>query len=126
MGHHVEVTVRAIRGATQVKANTAEAIQDSTAALVQAVLSRNDLVSDDLISVWFTATPDLDADFPAHGARQVGLTDVPLLCCTEIPVPGALPMVVRLMAHIETERPRSELVHVYMDGAEVLRRDLVQ
>lgn len=116
--------VRAVRGATQVPANDREAIIAGTAELVRAVLDRNRLSDDDLISVVFTATPDLDAEFPAYAARAIGITDVPLLCATEIAVPGAMPRVIRLLAHVETDRTRHELRHVYLHGAAALRTDL--
>jgi chorismate mutase len=120
------VAVRAIRGATQVEANDRDAILTGSAELVLAVLERNQLVPDDLISAIFTVTPDLTADFPAYAARKAGLTDVPLLCATEIPVPGAMPRVVRMLAHVETPKQRLELRHVYLRGAAGLRTDLPQ
>ena len=118
--------VRAVRGAIQVDANDRDAILESTAELVTAVMSRNDLTTDDVISVLFTATPDLTAEFPALAARKIGFHAVPLTCATEIAVPGAMPRVVRLMAHVETERSRSELHHVYLRGAAALRLDIAQ
>jgi chorismate mutase len=93
---------------------------------VSAVLKRNELTSDDVISILFTATPVLTAEFPAYAARLLGMTDVPLLCATEIAVPGAMPRVVRLLAHVETPRTRSQLRHPYLRGAAALRRDLPQ
>ncbi len=120
------MTVRAIRGAIQVEANDRDAILVSTAELVTAVMSRNDLSTDDVISVLFTATPDLNAEFPALAARKIGFHEVPLMCATEIAVPGAMPRVVRLMAHVETDRSRSELQHVYLRGAAALRLDIAQ
>jgi chorismate mutase len=122
----VTVAVRAVRGAIQVGADTREEILGGSAELVTAMLERNALTADDIISIVFTATPDLTADFPAYAARQLGLTDVPLLCTTEIAVPGALPHTVRLLAHVETERTRAELRHPYLRGAAALRRDLPQ
>lgn len=118
------MSVRAIRGAIQVAGDDREAILDGTRELVLEVLRRNELTSDDIISVIFTATPDLTADFPAYAARTLGFDDVPLLCATEIAVPGALPRVVRLLAHVETDRPRAALHHAYLRGAAALRRDL--
>jgi chorismate mutase len=91
---------------------------------VGAVLERNGLTTDNLISVVFTATPDLTAEFPAYGARKAGIVGVPLLCAQEIPVPGAMPRVIRLLAHVETERPRADVRHVYLRGAAALRTDL--
>jgi chorismate mutase len=90
------------------------------------VMSRNDLTTDDVISVLFTTTPDLTAEFPALAARKIGFHDVPLICAAEIAVPGAMPRVVRLMAHIETDRARSAIQHVYLRGAAALRLDIAQ
>ncbi|SHK49452.1 chorismate mutase [Pseudonocardia thermophila] len=120
------MTVRAIRGAIQVDADTREDILAGAAELVTAVLERNDLTSDDIISILFTATPDLTAEFPAYAARLLGLTDVPLMCACEIAVPGAMPRVLRLLAHVDTPRPRAEIRHVYLRGAAALRTDLPQ
>lgn len=118
------MAVRAVRGATQVDADDRDAIIEATAELVRAVLDRNELGSEDLVSVVFTATPDLTAEFPAYAARAIGITDVPFLCATEIDVPGAMPRVVRLLAHVETDRSRHDLRHVYLRGAAALRTDL--
>jgi chorismate mutase len=120
------LTVRAIRGAIQLDGVDREDILEGTAELVNAVMSRNDLTPDDVISVLFTVTPDLTAEFPALAARKTGFHAVPLMCATEIPVPGAMPRVVRLMAHVETDRPRSEIQHVYLRGAAALRLDIAQ
>jgi chorismate mutase len=120
------MAVRAVRGATQVEADQREQVLEATTELLTEVLRRNALSSEDLISVVFTATPDLHSEFPAYAARQMGITDVPLLCAAEIDVPGAMPRVLRLLAHVETERPRAELRHVYLRGAAALRTDLPQ
>ena len=120
------MAVRALRGAIQVSENDRQTILDGAGTLVRVVLERNDLGSEDIISIVFTATPDLTAEFPAYAARQLGLTDVPLLCATEIAVPGAMPRVLRLLAHVSTELARSDLRHVYLDGAAALRTDLPQ
>ncbi|MCW2538562.1 MAG: chorismate mutase [Frankiales bacterium] len=118
--------VRAIRGAIQVAENTKDEVLDGASELVTEVMRRNGVVADDLISILFTATPDLTADFPAYAARQLGLTDVPLMCACEIAVPGAMPRILRLLAHVEYDRPRSEIRHVYLRGAAALRTDLPQ
>ncbi|MCK2218060.1 chorismate mutase [Actinomadura sp. ATCC 31491] len=118
--------VRAVRGAIQVDANDRDSIVEATTELVSTLMERNRLTTDDVISVLFTATPDLTAEFPALAARKLGFHEVPLICCTEIDVPGALPRVVRLMAHIETDRPRAEIHHVYLRGAVALRQDIAQ
>jgi chorismate mutase len=120
------VAVRAIRGATQVDADERELVLDATRELVSAVMERNQLASDDVISILFTATPDLVSEFPALAARELGFGDVPLMCATEIGVPHALPRVLRLMAHVETDMPRADVQHVYLRGAKALRRDIAQ
>lgn len=120
------MAVRAIRGAIQIEANDREAILDGTTELVRAVLERNQIADDDLVSILFTATPDLTAEFPAYAARLLGMTDVPLMCATEIAVPDAMPRVLRLLAHVETQRTRAEIQHPYLRGAAALRRDLPQ
>jgi chorismate mutase len=118
------VPVRAVRGATQVAGNDRDEVIEATAELVRAVLDRNGIATTDLISVIFTATPDLTAEFPAYAARAIGITDVPFLCATEIDVPGAMPRVIRLLAHVESDRAREELRHCYLRGAAALRTDL--
>lgn len=118
------MTVRAVRGAIQVESNERDEVLDGAFELVRAVMDRNAIAAEDLISILFTATPDLTAEFPAYAARQLGLTDVPLMCACEIAVPGALPRTLRLLAHVETELARSDLRHVYLRGAAALRSDL--
>ncbi len=120
------MAVRAIRGATQVDADDREQVLAATRELVSAVMERNGLVHDDVISILFTATPDLRSEFPALAARELGFGDVPLMCATEIDVPHAMPRVLRLMAHVETDKPRSAVQHVYLRGAVALRRDIAQ
>jgi chorismate mutase len=120
------VAVRAIRGAIQLDADEREHLLASTRELVSAVMEANRLSGDDLISILFTLTADLRSEFPALAARELGLGDVPLLCTTEIDVPGAMPRVVRLMAHAEMDVPRSQVQHVYLRGAVALRLDLAQ
>jgi len=118
--------MRAIRGATQVDADDRDLILEATAELVGEMMTRNELMIDDMVSLIFTTTPDLTAEFPAVAARKVGFEDVPLLCAGEIDVPGALPRVVRLMAYAETDRPRHLIRHVYLRGASQLRRGIAQ
>ena len=120
------MAVRAVRGATQVDDDQRDQVLDATTELLTEVLRRNELTSDDLISVVFTATPDLTSEFPAYAARLMGMTDVPLLCAAEIAVPGAMPRVLRVLAHVETDKHRSEIHHPYLRGAAALRRDLPQ
>ncbi|MFI6235571.1 chorismate mutase [Micromonospora sp. NPDC050784] len=117
-------TLRAIRGAIQVDRDSPDVVGAGTRLLLDEVVRRNELAPDDLVSILFTATPDLVSCFPAVAARHVGLHDVPLLCAAEIDVPGALPRVVRMLAHVLTARPRAAVRHVYLGGAGVLRPDL--
>lgn len=114
----------ALRGATTCDADTADAICEATVELLTELLSRNDLGADDLVSIIFTSTPDLRADFPASAARRLGLHAVPLLCAAEIDVAGALARCIRILVHLETTRPRASLRHVYLHGATSLRSDL--
>jgi chorismate mutase len=120
------VAVRAIRGAVQLDADEREHMLTSVSELVSAILDRNDLAVDDLISIVFTATPDLHAEFPAVGARDLGITDVPLLCAQELDIAGAMPRVIRVLAHAESDRSKSEIQHVYLRGAVALRKDIAQ
>lgn len=118
--------VRAIRGAVQLDADERDHLLASVDELIRAILEQNELDTDDLISMLFTATPDLHSEFPALAARQLGIGDVPLLCTQELDVDGAMPRVIRVMVHAETDRTKSELRHVYLRGAAALRRDLAQ
>jgi chorismate mutase len=118
------IAVRAIRGAVQVEAADAASTLAGTAELVATIMHRNMLDSDAVISMLFTATSDLRAAFPAQAARELGLGEVPLLCATEIEVPGAPPRIVRVLLHVETELPRASIQHVYLGGAAALRPDL--
>ena len=120
------MAVRAIRGAIQLDADEREHLLASTRELVEAVMAANTLSRDQLISILFTVTADPRSAVPAVAARELGMGDVPLLCTTEIDVPGALPRVVRLMAHAEMDVPRSRVQHVYLRGAVALRRDIAQ
>lgn len=120
------MTMRGIRGATCLAENDAAEMREAVSELLGAVMERNRLTSDDMVSIVLTATPDLTCAFPAAGARDFGLVDVPLLCAQEINVDGALERVVRILVHAEMDIPRSQIQHVYLRGAEVLRQDLVQ
>ncbi len=113
----------AIRGATVVAHNTPDAIHDATRDLLRAILERNELDPADIVSAFFTVTPDLNAAFPAKAARQLGWQHVALICATEIPVPGALASCMRVLLHINTTRPRSTFRSVYLRGAEGLLQD---
>ena len=120
------MSVRAIRGAIQIEANTPEAIAAGTKELLAQILSANSLPVSNVISVLLTATPDLNAAFPAAAAREVGFESTPLLCAVEIDVPGALPRVIRAMATVETPLSAAEISHIYLGGAQALRRDIAQ
>jgi chorismate mutase len=118
--------VRAVRGATQLDEDTREHMLERVAEMVTDVLSANDLVVDDFISIVFTATDDLHSEFPAYAARRLGFDDVPLICARELEVEGSMPRVVRMLAHVETHLSRAEVTHVYLHGAARLRRDLAR
>ena len=113
----------ALRGAITVDANDAELILGATERLVRDLMARNGLDADALVSCIFTATEDLDAEFPAVAARRVGLNHVPLLCARELPVPGALPRVIRALVHYYAEEGHTPQ-HVYLGEARKLRSDL--
>jgi len=115
--------LRALRGATTVEADSSEAIRARTAELVERLLERNALPVDAIVSVVFSATPDLTADFPAVAAREIGLSGTPLLCCQEIAVAGAVPRCVRVLMHCYLDEG-VEPHHVYLHGARQLRLDL--
>jgi chorismate mutase len=116
--------VRALRGATTVAADGSDAIEDATETVLREMIERNGVDAGDIISLVFTATPDLTAAFPAAAARRLGLGHVPLLCAQEIPVPGAMPRVVRVLMHLYTDRDYASLRHVYLGDARKLREDL--
>ncbi len=116
--------VRGIRGAVGVTANTKEAIADATQSLLGQMCAVNHLDRSSIISVFFTVTVDLDADYPAAAARAMGWTDVPLLDAQEIEVPGGMPRVIRVLMHVESTLERHEIQHVYLGQAKVLRPDL--
>ncbi|MFJ5224837.1 chorismate mutase [Streptomyces sp. NPDC088400] len=120
------MAVRAVRGAVQLERDEAGHMDEQVRELLATILERNELKSDDLISIWFTATPDLHSDFPAAAARGLGIVDVPLICAQELDIAGALPRVVRILAHIESDRPKSEIAHVYLGAAAALRKDIAQ
>ncbi len=115
--------VTALRGATTVPRDVPEDIVEATLELLEELFARNGVDPRDIISVVFTSTQDLTAEFPAVAARKLGLTDVPLLCAAEIAVPGALPRCVRVLIHLHARGPEA-LRHVYLRGASELRADL--
>jgi chorismate mutase len=114
----------ALRGATTVTEDSSEAIVDATVELLTELMAANEVTREDIISILFTCTADLTAEFPAVGARKIGLTDVPLLCAAEIAVPGALPKCIRVLVHLTSPRHYSQLRHVYLREASELRTDL--
>ena len=118
------VAVRAVRGATQLERDEREHLLERVAEMVLDVMSANRLGVDDFISVIFTATSDLVSEFPAYAARRLGFGEVPLICTRELEIEGSMPRVVRMLAHVDTDLPRSEITHVYLHGAAHLRRDL--
>ena len=120
------MAVRAVRGAVQLEKDEAGHMDEQVGALLTAIMERNELTADDLISIWFTATPDLHSDFPAAAARKLGIVDVPLICAQELDIEGAMPRVVRILAHIESDRSRTEINHVYLGTAAALRKDIAQ
>ena len=117
--------VRALRGATTVERDDPASIDAATRELLTELMSANRLAPDAIISVIFTLTDDLRSEFPARTARDLGWTDVPLLCTMEIPVPGSLARCIRVLLHIETDAPRSSMRHVYLREARSLRPDLI-
>jgi chorismate mutase len=119
----VDERLYALRGATSVKENTAEAILAATEELMRTLIERNDLEIDQFVDCIFTTTNDLNAEFPALAARRIGFERVPLLCTREIDVPGSLPMVIRVLAHYYA--PTGHVArHVYLGEARSLRADL--
>ena len=115
---------RGVRGATTVERNEREEILTATRQLLALMVRRNGIVREDVASAIFTTTPDLDAEFPALAARQLGWLDVPLLCGHELAVPGSLPRCIRVLVHWNTERSQKEIEHIYIRDAVRLRPDL--
>ena len=117
-------SVRAFRGATQLSADTKAEMREAVVELLQDLLKANSISDGDLISILFTATPDIKSDFPAAGVRELGLVDLPLICAQELDVEGSLPRTIRLLIHANSSLTRSEVTHKYLRGAVVLRPDL--
>lgn len=114
---------RGVRGAITVESNTAEDILEATTELLTGLIAENDIAPEQVVSVIFSTTNDLNAAFPARAARELGWHDVALLCTHEMAVPGALPRVIRVLIHLNTERATRELVHLYLRDAWQLRPD---
>jgi chorismate mutase len=118
------MNVRAIRGAITLDSDSAEEVKHRTLELLREIISRNELDTDDLISIFMTATDDIKSVAPAAAIRDYGLTDLPLLCAQEMAVDSSLPLCVRLMLHLNSVRTRSEIEHVFLRKAAALRPDL--
>jgi len=116
--------IRGIRGAIDVRENSAQAILEATRRLLLALREANGFRLEDVSSAYFTATPDLTAEFPARAARELGWNHVPLLCAQEIAVPNALPRVIRVLLNVETALPPDRIAHAYLGAAQCLRPDL--
>lgn len=116
--------VLALRGATTLGVDERDHLLGRVEELLAEMLSRNSIHHDDLVSIFFTATPDVHSVFPAVAARRMGLGDVPLICAQELDVDGAVPLCIRVLMQMSTERSRPELRHVYLHGARSLRDDL--
>jgi len=117
---------RGIRGATGVHANDAESIVAATRELLERIVSANGVAVEDVASVIFTATPDLDAAYPARAAREMGWVHTPLLCMQEMPVEDSLPRCIRVLLHWHTDLAPAQIQHIYLGRACVLRPDLVE
>jgi chorismate mutase len=115
---------RGVRGATTIAANTRDEILKGTRQLLALMIRANGIEPQDVASVLFSTTTDIDAEFPALAARQLGWLDVPLLCSHEMAVPGSLPMCIRVMIHWNTSKPQDEIEHIYVRDAKRLRPDL--
>jgi chorismate mutase len=119
------MAVRGIRGAAVAERDEKEAIWSATRSLLEAILAANpSLRPDDLASAWFTVTLDLSAAYPAVAARQLGWTQVPLMCVQEMAVPGSLAHCIRVLLHWNTDLPQESIAHVYLGAAQTLRPDL--
>lgn len=118
------MSVRAARGATTVESNDANEIINETKVLLEEIINANGILIEDMASVIFTVTSDINAAFPAVAARQIGWTSVPLMCMKEIDVPGSLEKCIRVLIHFNTEKTLDEVRHIYLKGAKVLRPDL--
>ena len=116
-----QLVCRGLRGATTVESNTREAILVATRELLDLMVQANDVREENVASAFFTTTPDLNAEFPAVAAREMGWHHVALLCGHEMSVPGSLPLCLRILLHVNTDKSAEEIVHIYLRGAKVLR-----
>lgn len=117
-------TMLALRGATTLDTDDADHLRERVVTLLETIFERNALSHDDVVSILFTATPDIHSAFPAAAARTIGLGDVPLICAQELDIVGAMPLCVRVLLHLWCDRSRDDLRHVYLEGARALRDDL--
>ena len=124
MSSAVPRAMRALRGATTLADDEADHLSERVQTLVSEMLERNGVAKEDLVSILFTATDDIHSMFPATAARLIGLGDVPLICARELDIAGGTPRCIRVLMHLETDRSRQELHHVYLEGARNLRDDL--
>ena len=118
------IMVRGLRGATTLEADTVEQVTARSQELMRQIMVRNDLCEEDIVSVLFTATADVNSAFPATAIREIGFGAVPLLCAAEIAVPGSMPLCIRVLLHVHTTKTKEEIHHVYLHGAQGLRDDL--
>ena len=117
--------MRGIRGAITIKANDKGLIEDKTEILLREMIQQNHLEADSIASIFISVTDDIDAGFPAAAVRRFsGFTHVPVMCMREIPVPGSLPLAIRVMIHANTDIPQKDINHIYLEGATILRPDL--
>ena len=118
--------MRALRGATCLEQDDAAEMRSAVVELLTEMFDRNGISNDQLVSILFTATPDIHSAFPAGAARELKLADVPLICAQELDVTGAMQRVIRVLVHVNTELARADIKHVYLRGAEALRQDIAQ
>jgi chorismate mutase len=116
--------LRGIRGAIVARENTKDAILEATRELLSKMIQENNIEREDIASIFFSVTKDLDAEFPAFAARNLGFEYTPLLCLNEIPVPGSLEKCIRILIHVNTDIEQKDLKHIYIGGAKNLRTDL--
>ena len=120
------MSVRGIRGAVNIASNTREEILTKSRELLEAIVRENKIAAEDIACAIFTLTPDLNADFPAYAARQLGWRDVPLMCARELDVPGAMEKVIRVLLLVNSTTPPSKIKHQYLGDTPKLRPDLAQ
>lgn len=118
------MSLRALRGAITLERDSRDEVMNKTQRLVNEMLARNEIEHDDIVSIIFTATDDVSSEFPATAARAAGFGDIPLLCARELSIEGGTPLCIRILMHVDTDRSRDDLRHVYLDAARHLRDDL--